>query len=315
MPVIDHVIPRRTSGRSAISEGCTPSHHCSIRSVNEEKKPPAIDLYWGDCVSALPKTVKPGSIDVCVTSPPYNLGIRYRSYDDDRSDSEYLAWTRSWVQEVRKVLKDDGSLFLNIGGSLKAPLLPHTVVNEIVNGLKIFKLQNTIHWIKSIAIPDKKGPRQIGHYKPINSVRFVNDCHEYIFHLTPNGTTPLDRKAVGAPYADKSNIGRWSHTGGGDVKCKGNTWFIPYKTIMNRAKDRPHPATFPTELALQCIRLHGRNGSSTVLDPFLGIGHAALAAVECRVSQFIGFEIDREYLRIADGELKACGAEPHLHSC
>jgi site-specific DNA-methyltransferase (adenine-specific) len=315
MSVTENLPPQGASSRSTFSKGCTLTHHCSIKPVNEWEKMPAVDLYWGDCVGALPKIVEPASVDVCVTSPPYNLGIRYRSYDDDRSDIEYLAWTASWVQQVRRVLKDDGSLFLNIGGSLRAPLLPLTIVNEIVNRLKIFKLQNTIHWIKSIAIPDKEGPRQLGHYKPINSERFVNDCHEYIFHLTPNGTTSLDRKAVGVPYADKSNIARWSHTGGGDVKCKGNTWFIPYKTIMNRAKDRPHPATFPTELALQCIRLHGKNGSSTVLDPFLGIGHAALAAVECRVSRFIGFEIDREYLRVADGELKARGVEPRIHSC
>ncbi|MDB6078456.1 MAG: methylase domain protein, partial [Akkermansiaceae bacterium] len=105
-------------------------------------------------------------------------------------------------------LKPDGSLFLNIGGSLKAPLLPHMVLSLLVEQKSMFVLQNTIHWIKSIALSDKKdGPeRQRGHYKPINSERFVNDCHEHIFHLTPRGETTLDRKAIGGPYADKSNI-------------------------------------------------------------------------------------------------------------
>ena len=70
-----------------------------------------------------------------------------------------------------------------------------------------------------------------GHFKPINSPRFLNDCHEYIFHFTPRGRTIIDRLALGVPYADKSNIARWSHTRGRDRRCRGNTWFIPYETI------------------------------------------------------------------------------------
>ena len=275
-------------------------------------KMPEFSLYLGDCVAGIRRHVGRASIDICVTSPPYNLGVRYRSYADDRTMDDYLEWTDSWTSEVRSALKDDGSLFLNIGGSPRFPLLPHLLVDRLVNRRKLFRLQNTIHWIKSIAVPENGSERQIGHYKPINSDRFVNDCHEYVFHLTPNGNTRLDRKAIGVPYADKSNITRWAHTDGGDVKCKGNTWFIPYKTIVNRLKDRPHPATFPTELALQCIRLHGKNGQSCVLDPFLGIGHAALAAAESRVAKFVGFEIDREYMRVANEELLTVGARPKI---
>ena len=277
-----------------------------------KKRMPEFRLFWGDCVTGLQKHVGPASIDICVTSPPYNLGVRYRSYADARDWDEYLNWTDSWTSQIRHVMKEDGSLFLNVSGSLRSPLLPHLLVDRIVNRRKLFRLQNTIHWIKSIAVPEKGSERQIGHYKPIKSDRFVNDCHEYVFHLTPNGNTRLDRKAVGVPYSDKSNITRWSHTNGDDLKCKGNAWFIPYKTIMNRAKDRPHPATFPTELAAQCIRLHGKNGKSSVLDPFLGIGHAALAAAESRVAKFVGFEIDGEYLRVAGEELKTVGATPQI---
>ena len=275
------------------------------------KKTPKFTLYLDDCIEGMQKHIDDASIDISVTSPPYNLGIQYRSYHDDKDWNDYLSWTDRWVGQLRKKLKPDGSLFLNVGGSPRAPLLPHVLVDRIVNQLKLLKLQNTIHWIKSIAVPGKNSEgRQIGHYKPINSNRFVNDLHEYVFHLTPNGTTHLDRKAIGVPYADKSNIARWGHTNGDDLKCKGNTWFIPYRTISSRAKDRPHPATFPTELAAQCIRLHGKNGSSVVMDPFLGIGHAALAALECGVAEFIGFEIDSGYLRVATEELTAAGAPP-----
>lgn len=269
----------------------------------ETSRSTSLRFYEEDCAEGIPKRIGQGTVDIVVTSPPYNLGIKYNTYQDSKNWEDYLSWTVKWASAVRDALSSDGSLFLNLGSSPSSPLLPHVVVHELVEKQKLFFLQNTIHWVKSIAVPDEEGNEvQRGHYKPINSTRFINDCHEYIFHLTKSGATPLDRRAVGVPYADKSNIDRWKHSNGGDLKCRGNTWFIPYKTISNRAKDRPHPATFPTELAVNCIKLHGKNGSSIVMDPFLGIGHACFAALECGVREFIGFEIDAEYMRVAREE-------------
>ena len=135
-------------------------------------------------------------------------------------------------------------------------MLPHELVTRLRD---LFVLQNTIHWIKSISIQDKTGEtRSHGHFKPISSKRFLHDCHEYVFHShVATAGLELDRLAVGVPYADKSNIARWSHTQGDDVRCRGNTWFIPYQTIQSRKKERPHPATFPAQLAEWCITLHG----------------------------------------------------------
>jgi site-specific DNA-methyltransferase (adenine-specific) len=111
-----------------------------------------------------------------------------------------------------------------------------------------------------------------------------------------DGKVQLERLALGVPYQDKSNIARWSHTKGGDLRCRGNTWFVPYQTIQRRQKERPHPATFPVQLAEWCIRLHGIRCVKTMLDPFLGIGNSAVAAQQCGVKKFIGFEIDETYL-------------------
>ena len=143
------------------------------------------------------------------------------------------------------------------------------------------------------------------HFKPINSPRYLNDCHEFVFHLTPEGRTPIDRLALGVPYQDKSNIARWGHTGGKDKRCRGNTWFVPYQTIKSRDKQRPHPATFPVQLAVNCIKLHGVSRVQTMLDPFLGIGNSAVAAQECGVPKFIGFEIDEVYLAEAKRRVSA----------
>ena len=173
-------------------------------------------------------------------------------------------------------------------------MLPHEIAIELRD---VFVLQNTIHWIKSITIEDRKtNLRSHGHFKPINSKRFLNDCHEYIFHFTIDGTIDIDRLALGVPYQDKSNISRWSYARGRDLRCRGNTWFIPYETIQRRAKERPHPATFPVQLAEWCIKLHGISRVQKMLDPFLGIGNSAIAAQRCGVKKFIGFEIDESYL-------------------
>ena len=288
------------------------------------------DLRRQDCITGMSRLAD-ASVDLVVTSPPYNLGIRYRKYSDRQDRRSYLGWCGEWAGQVRRVLKSNGSFFLNIGAAPSNPMLPHEIVMEL---REFFVLQNTIHWIKSIAIDDHcsrrpvgdarrsarsdpknashteaaTGVRAFGHFKPINSQRFLNDCHEYVFHFTKSGRVELNRLALGVPYQDKSNIARWSHTRGKDLRCRGNTWFVPYETIQSREKERPHPATFPVRLAEWCIKLHGASRVRTMLDPFLGIGNSAVAAQDCAVKNFIGFEIDEAYLaeakrRIASGRV------------
>ncbi|CAN5614294.1 site-specific DNA-methyltransferase [soil metagenome] len=255
-----------------------------------------LDLHLQDCVAGMAE-LPAESVDLIVTSPPYNLGVAYSKYSDTQKRSTYLDWFRNWAAAAARVLKPDGSLFLNLGGAPSNPMLPHELVVQL---REIFVLQNTIHWIKSISLQGEHGDwLSRGHFKPINSPRYLNDCHEYVFHLTPEGQTPLDRLALGVPYADKTNIARWGHTGGSDLRCRGNTWFVPYRTIMSRDKERPHPATFPIELAENCIRLHGLERVQVMLDPFLGIGNSAIAAQRLKAPKFIGYEIDEEYLKEA----------------
>ena len=263
-----------------------------------KKSATQFDLRLGDCLTGM-ATLPAESVDIVVTSPPYNLTIDYASYSDDMPRKEYLDWSYRWIAQVKRVLKPDGSLFLNVGASPSNPLLPHEIVLKVQ---PLFRLQNTLHWIKSITVRQRQGPEiSAGHFKPINSKRYITDCHEYVFHLTKKGDVPVDRLGVGVEYADKSNIARWAHTkeDARDLRCRGNNWFIPYKTINSRDSDRPHPATFPTELAEWCIHLQGKRPGRVMLEPFLGIGHAAVAAAACDVEKFIGFEIDEGYFNEA----------------
>ena len=260
-----------------------------------------------DCVKGM-EDMPAGSVDLVVTSPPYNLGIKYKNYNDSRTRNDYLNWSRVWATQVKRVMKDKGSFFLNLGSAPSNPLIPH----ELIGVLKeLFVLQNTFHWIKSITVTTKEGELiSAGHFKPLHSKRYVNDCHEYVFHLTKHGDTMLDRLSVGVPYSDKSNIKRWAHTKGRDLRCRGNNWFIPYKTIVSRSKQRPHPATFPVELAEFCIKVHGQKPELVMMDPFLGIGHSAIAAKRCGIREFIGFDVDPSYVKLARTALLKGSTEP-----
>ena len=273
-------------------------------------------FYLGDCTELLP-ALAPASVDAIVTSPPYNLGIRYRTYDDTIPRSEYLQWTDRWLAAAAGALAAQGSLFLNVGAK---PTDPWTALDVAQAARGRFRLQNTIHWIKSIAIEKAlAGTRSgladdlaVGHYKPINSRRFLHDCHEFIFHFTPAGNTPLDRQAVGVRYQDQSNVGRWQTAAGG-VRCRGNTWFIPYDTIQSREKDRPHPATFPVKLPEMCLRLHGLERARTVADPFMGLGATAVACATLGKS-FVGIEMDEGYLKEAVDRVRALLDRPERHA-
>lgn len=273
-------------------------------------------LYNMDCIEGMKRYLTPGSVDVVVTSPPYNLGTSYSSYDDTMGRVDYVEWMGQWGQAISEILADEGSLFLNIGGKPTDPWGPFEVLFRLRGH---FVLQNTIHWIKSIAIrkedvgryPGISGNVSVGHYKPINSTRYINDCHEYIFHLTKNGRVALDRLAVGVEYQDKSNIDRFGSANRSDSRCRGNTWFVPYKTIKSRDKQRPHPATFPVKIPQMCIQLHGLEQTQCVLDPFMGIGHTAAACAQLGVG-CIGFELERDYFAQSQRVLKDALASQKL---
>ncbi len=255
-------------------------------------------FFHADCLDVLGQ-LPPRSVDVIVTSPPYNLGIQYNRYRDTLPQADYLEWTNAWIGAAAKVLTPDGSLFLNVGAK---PSDPWTAFDVAQAARPHLRLQNIIHWIKSIAIDRESAGSAagltrdlaVGHYKPINSERFLNDCHEFIFHFTPLGSTLLDRLALGVPYQDQSNVARWQAAADG-VRCRGNTWFIPYETIQRRDRDRPHPATFPTRLPEQCLRLHGLGRIRLVMDPFTGLGSTAVACARLGVD-FVGADVDEAYL-------------------
>ena len=260
-------------------------------------------IYQMNCLEGFPQ-LDEASIDVIVTSPPYNIGKPYRSYNDVRPRDEYLDWMETIARKSLSKLKEKGSFFLNVGGKPTDPWIALDLANRF---RKHYILQNTIHWIKSIAIPKADVGKYpgitddiaVGHYQPVNSTRYLSNCHEYIFHFTKTGSVPLNQLAIGVKYQDKTNIGRWKKASQ-DLRGRGNTWFIPYETIQAA---RSHPTVFPRKLPEMCIRLHGIRPHMLVLDPFMGTGSTALASQKLGVD-FLGFEIDTTYVTTAQRLLR-----------
>src|SRR3954453_17893284 len=89
--------------------------HASVASARSTSR-----FYLADCVEVL-RQLPAQSVDVIVTSPPYNLGIQYSRYQDSLAPAEYLEWTNRWVAAAARVLRPDGSLFLNVGAKPSDP--------------------------------------------------------------------------------------------------------------------------------------------------------------------------------------------------
>jgi site-specific DNA-methyltransferase (adenine-specific) len=246
-------------------------------------------IILGDSLEIL-KTMKDKTFDTIITSPPYNIGVSYNSYIDKMEKENYLEWIKNIFTECKRVMTNNGSLFLNVGATNINPWVCYEVAFTLKD---LFVLQNDIVWVKSISIKDES----YGHYKPINSKRYLNHMYEHIFHFTKNGQVEIKRKNVGVPYKYKCNLKAKTVTE--DVRCRGNTWFIPYETIHTKTQRGKHPAVFPVKLVDWCIKLS--NGKK-ILDPFLGSG-TTLEACELLDVEGVGIEIDEEYYNFAKERL------------
>ena len=260
----------------------------------------------GDCLESL-KNIDDKSIDLVVTSPPYNIGLKYHKYKDKKPRDQYLEWIFDIFVEMKRVLKEDGHIFLNMGYTNKDPWISMEVALKL-KGLLV--LQNNITWVKSISIGENKDDTY-GHFKPINSDRYINVTNENLYHFTKSDKVKINREAIGVPYKWKCNlidrktgkhrINKKTGKPVEDKRCKGNTWFIPYETIWNKSQKGFHPATFPEGLVEHCIKISDVK-KGTILDPFVGSGTTVRTAKKMSNSldeyelSGIGFDIDETYI-------------------
>jgi site-specific DNA-methyltransferase (adenine-specific) len=261
-------------------------------------------LRNGDVIAEL-KGLPDKTFKCIVTSPPYNIGKNYGAdVNDKKPANEYLDWMRDVFAECRRVLTDDGSLFINVGYTSAMPWIAMDVANVV---RPFMTLQNQVSWVKNISIGDTSH----GQFKPVNSPRFLSVTNEMLFHFTKTGNVPIHRLEIGVPFMHKSNLkSRGAEKKEKpDKRCRGNSWFVPYETIQNNQKERGgHPASFPVGLAEMCITLAiGQEKEALVLDPFLGTGTTLVAAKKLGLSG-TGIDINKEFLDYARTRLEGTPA-------
>lgn len=219
-------------------------------------------------------------VDVIVTSPPYNRGKNYssdnnESHNDNLPEPDYLLFLENVWRECLRIGKDKCVFYLNIGDSAPDQGISEKVANSAIKaGWK--RIQDII-WVKSIYGK--------GHYTPSGGNKRFNNTWEHIFLFVKNKKKyVLDPKAIGIPYADKSNVGRY---GDSDMRDPGNVWHIVYEKTTGATVKKGHDAPFPIGLPYKCIK--SVLDVEVVLDPFLGTG-TTLAASEALGMNGIGYE-------------------------
>ena len=217
------------------------------------------------------------SIDVIITSPPYNRGKVYTSdngeiHDDRMKESEYLSFLTKIWKECYRVAKKSAVFFLNIGDSALDQGKSEKVATSAERAS--WKRIQDIVWVKSFLGK--------GHYTPSGGIRRLNNLWEHVYlFVKDRNEYKLDTKAIGIPYTDKSNIGRYSDT---DLRDPGNVWLIPYKKTTGAKIKKGHEAPFPIGLPYRCIKMVPN--VETVLDPFGGTCSTLAACLKLDVKGY-----------------------------
>jgi site-specific DNA-methyltransferase (adenine-specific) len=233
-----------------------------------------LNLIQGDCLAVL-KSIPNNSIDLVVTSPPYNIGIDYEVYKDNLEWNKYFEWCKEWLIELKRIIKNDGRIcinhYLSLGNSKErvSPLMElNTIAKEI--GLKH---HSVAVWF------DRTLAKRTAWGSWLNaSAPYINSPNEGILFLYKNNWKK-DNKGI-------STINKELF-----IKLTRGIWEIPTD------RKRLTKATFPEELPFNCIQLLSYK-NDIVLDCFLGSGTTGKVAIENN-RRFIGIELNKNYFNIA----------------
>lgn len=234
------------------------------------------ELILGDCLDVM-RGMADSSVDMCLTSPPYNLGnsqkgsfyqgqskgdrITYNSHSDDMPDENYVTWQHAVILEMYRLLKPGGAIFYNhkpriVDGVFddRKRLIPLPIRQEIV-------------WDRCCMVNF--------------SGSFYAPSTERIYIIAKSGWKP-QREFLGF----------------------GEVWRVAPET------NTEHPAPFPLKLAKRAI-VSGSSEGAIILDPFAGSGTTGVAALQTN-RHFVGIELDSEYVTIAQRRIEQAAAQPML---
>ncbi len=240
-------------------------------------------LYCGDCLDLLGR-IPSGSINLIVTSPPYNIG---KSYERRTSLDDYLRWQQRIIDECVRVLSDNGSICWQVGNYVdNGEIIPLDVLVYPFFQQHNLHMRNRIIWHFEHGLHASK--RFSGRYETIN---WFTKADTYVFNLDP---VRVPQKYPQKRYFKGPRQGELSGNPLG--KNPSDVWDIP-NVKANHVEKTIHPAQFPVELVERLV-LSMSNERDWVLDPFMGVGSTLIAAV-MHNRRAMGAEISSEYCQIA----------------
>ena len=300
-------------------------------------------IILGDCITGM-KTLPDGCVHTCITSPPY-FGLRdYSGGDSELGQEETVdGYVKNMVEvfrEVRRILRDDGTLWLNLGDTYAANRtyqVRQSVQGEyctnderyggrgskVPEGLKpkdligipwrvAFALQADGWYLRQDIIWHKPNPM------PESMEDRCTKAHEYIFLLSKKPKYYYDYEAVKEPVAG-STVNRLSQKNlpnqngstrvpgktNGNMKAVGNTETRNRRsvwTVTTKGYKGAHFAVYPEDLIVPCV-LAGCPENGTVFDPFTGSGTTAVVALK-NGRNYIGTELNPEYVKLAEERIR-----------
>lgn len=242
-----------------------------------------VTLYEGDCLTMLREMPK-GCVDLIATSPPYNLGKEYeRKIDLD----EYLAQQASVIEQCVRVLKDTGNLCWQVGNYVdRGAIVPLDSLLYPVFRVAGLSMRSRIVWHFAHGLHCTR--RFSGRHEVI---AWYTKSDDYYFDLDP---VRVPQKYPGKKHYKGPRAGQYS--GNPKGKNPGDVWEIP-NVKSNHIEKTEHPCQYPVEL-IERLVLSMTPESGLVLDPFVGVGTTAIAAIR-HGRRAVGAETNADYCRIA----------------
>ena len=229
-----------------------------------------------DCIEGL-KLLDDSSVDLIVTSPPYNIGIDYDTWEDNMPWQEYLIWCRKWLDECYRVLKDDGRICINhyiafmssLDKESRFPIMDIRSIQEDI-GFHVHKL--AVWEDKTLSKNTAWG--------------------SWLSASSPNIMTPYEGILI-------SYKNQWKKINKGESTIDKYKFIEGVSGVWKLGTTRSlTKANFPESLPDMCINLLSYKGDC-ICDPFMGSGTTAVSAINNN-RNFIGFEISSNYCEIAN---------------
>lgn len=219
------------------------------------------------------------SVDLIIADPPYNLTKSFNgSIFSKKKDSEYEAYTRQWLEEVKPLLKETGSIYVCC--DWESSLIIGKVLSEF------FYVRNRITWQR------EKGRGAKTNWKNgMEDIWFATKSKSYTFNLD---AVKVRRKVI-APYRADGKPKDWIESKNGNYRdtCPSNFWDDITIPFWSMPENTAHPTQKPEKLLAKLI-LASSNVGDIVFDPFLGSGSTSVTAKKLG-RHFLGVEIDPQY--------------------